>query len=324
MIELNQVTKRYGGLLALDRLTSVIRPGAVGLLGPNGAGKSTLIKLLMGLVRFTSGGAKVFDLDVRTQSRRIRELVGYMPEDDCFFAGLRGIASVAYAGELAGVPPLAALRRAHEVLDYVLIGEERYRFVQTYSTGMKQKIKLALIHSPRLVFLDEPTSGLDPQGREKMLQLISNLATRKGVSVMVSTHILKDVEACCDAVLMVGRGQLLVYDTLENLRRTANEICRVRFEGDRRAFLAALASEGCRSEDLAPAAAGQGLGTSRPGGDELHVQGPVGKTHDLIFRSAHASRTALRQVLPLRNSLEDIFLKAVHEAPSGEARHADL
>jgi len=326
MIELNQVTKRYGGLLALDRLTSVIRPGAVGLLGPNGAGKSTLIKLLMGLVRFTSGSAKVFDLDVRTQSRRIRELVGFMPEDDCFFAGLRGIASVAYAGELAGVPPLVSLRRAHEVLDYVLIGEERYRLVQTYSTGMKQKVKLAqaLIHSPRLVFLDEPTSGLDPQGREKMLQLISNLATRKGVSVVVSTHILKDVEACCDAVLMVGRGKLLVYDTLENLRRIANESCRVRFEGDRRAFLAALASEGCQTEEPGTAATGQVLGAPRPGGDELHVQGPVGKTQDLIFRSAHASRTALRQVAPLRNSLEDIFLKAVHDAPSCEARHADL
>ena len=347
MIELEQVTKRYGGLLALDRLTAAIRPGAVGLLGPNGAGKSTLIKLVMGLVRFTSGSAKVFDLDVRTQSRRIRELVGYMPEDDCYFAGIRGVASVAYAGELAGVPPLAALRRAHEVLDYVLIGEERYRWVQTYSTGMKQKIKLAqaLIHSPRLVFLDEPTSGLDPQGREKMLQLIRNLATRKGVSVVVSTHILKDVEACCDAVLVVGRGKLLVYDTLENLRRTANESCRVRFEGDRRAFLEALASEGCRTEEVNPGApvqnlaapeqnlaapeqnlgaTGPGLGAPRHGGDELLVQGPVGKTRDLIFRSAHASRTSLRQMVPLRNSLEDIFLKAVHEAPAGEARHADL
>ncbi len=278
MIELNQVTKRYGGQLALDRLTSAIRPGAVGLLGPNGAGKSTLIKLLMGLVRFTSGSAKVLDLDVRTQSRRIRELVGYMPEDDCFFAGLRGIASVAYSGELAGVPPLTALRRAHEVLDYVLIGEERYRLVQTYSTGMKQKIKLAqaLIHSPRLVFLDEPTSGLDPHGREKMLQLIRNLATRKDVSVVVSTHILKDVEACCDAVLMVGRGKLLVYDTLENLRRTANEICRVRFEGDRNAFLAALASDGCQTDEVASIAQGQGLGASRPGGQRGACARPRG------------------------------------------------
>ncbi|HEV3002939.1 MAG TPA: ABC transporter ATP-binding protein [Pirellulales bacterium] len=309
---MEQVSKRYGGLVALDRLTASIRPGAVGLLGPNGAGKSTLIKLLLGLVRFTSGSAKVFDLDVRTQSRRIRELVGYMPEDDCYVAGLRGVASVAYAGELAGLPPLTALRRAHEMLDYVLIGEERYRWVQTYSTGMKQKIKLAqaLIHSPKLVFLDEPTSGLDPQGREKMLQLVRNLATRKGVSVVVSTHILTDVEACCDAVLMVGSGKLLVYDTLEALRRTAQESCRVRFDGDRRAFLAALAAEGCRAE--------------QPDADELHVQGPAGRTADLIFRSAHASQTALRQVVPFRNSLEDIFLKAVHEAPPGEANHAHL
>jgi ABC-2 type transport system ATP-binding protein len=312
VIELNQVSKRYGRVLALDRLTASIRPGAVGLLGPNGSGKSTLIKLLLGLVRFTSGNAKVFDLDVRTQSRRIRELVGFMPEDDCYISGMRGVSSVAYAGELAGMPALTALRRAHEMLDYVLIGEERYRWVQTYSTGMKQKIKLAqaLIHSPKLVFLDEPTSGLDPQGREKMLQLIRNLATKKGVSVVVSTHILTDVEACCDAVLMVGRGKLLVYDTLDALRRTAQESCRVRFEGDRRAFLAALASEGCR--------------TDQPDADELHVQGPAGKTADLIFRTAHATRTALRQVVPFRNSLEDIFLKALDEAPAGEADRAHL
>ena len=169
---------------------------------------------------------------------------------------------------------------------------------------------LALIHSPKLVFLDEPTSGLDPHGREKMLQLIRNLATRKGVSVVVSTHILNDVEACCDAVLMVGCGKLLVYDTLDTLRRTAHESCRVRFEGDRPAFLAALAAEGCQTEE--------------PDADELHVQGPAGRTADLIFRSAHASKTALRQVAPFRNSLEDIFLKAVHEAPAGEATRAHL
>ena len=199
ILQLEDVTKFYGSFQALTGLSVGVRPGAIGLLGPNGAGKSTLIKALLGLVSLSRGSARVLGLDVRTQSGQIRELVGYMPEDDCSVAGLKGVESVALAGELAGLPSLTSLRRAHEILDYTLLGEERYREVQTYSSGMRQKVKLAqaLIHAPKLLFLDEPTNGLDPAGREKMLRLIRNLAQKQDVSVIVSTHILSDVEACC-------------------------------------------------------------------------------------------------------------------------------
>ncbi len=164
ILQLEDVTKNYGRFEALRGLTVDVQPGTIGLLGPNGAGKSTLIKALLGLVKLSGGRARVLGLDVRTPAREIRERVGYMPEDDCTIPGLKGVEAVALAGELAGLPSLTALRRAHEILDYVLLGEERYREVENYSVGMRQKVKLAqaLIHAPQILFLDEPTSGLDP------------------------------------------------------------------------------------------------------------------------------------------------------------------
>jgi len=295
ILDLRSVTKFYGGFKALDDVTVAVRPGTTGLLGPNGAGKSTLIKSLLGLVRLTSGMASVLELDARTRSREIRQKTGYMPEDDCYLAGLAGVQAVAFSGELAGMPPRTALRRAHEMLDYVGIAEERYREVQTYSTGMKQKIKLAqaIVHSPSLVFLDEPTNGMDPQGRERMLRLIRQLP-EKGVSVVVSTHILHDVEACCDSVLILGRGRLLVYDTLENLRTSTNGSYRVRFTGSGDAFAKALAGLGCPSR-------GSGDG-------EFEV---LGAAPEAVFRAARESGAVIRQLASSRTSLEEIFLKAV-------------
>jgi ABC-2 type transport system ATP-binding protein len=307
ILQLDEVTKFYGSYQALAGISVAVRPGAIGLLGPNGAGKSTLVKALLGLVKLTSGTARVLDLDVRKRSRAIREQVGYMPEDDCTIAGMQGVESVALVGELAGLPARTALRRAHEMLDYVLLGDERYRPVDTYSTGMRQKIKLAqaLIHAPRLLFLDEPTNGLDPIGREKMLGVIRSLA-QKGVSVMLSTHILTDVEACCDAVLILGRGRLLVYDTLTALRRNVDDSCRVRVDGDVAPLGAALAARGCSVEQTAP--------------EELRVAGAVDLGNE-IFAAARAHRIAVREIVPSRNSLEDAFLEAVRATTAAaEAR----
>jgi ABC-2 type transport system ATP-binding protein len=307
VIHLDDVSKTYGNLVALDRLTVDVHPGAVGLLGPNGAGKSTLIKMLLGLVRLSSGTAKIFGLDVESNSRGIRELVGYMPEDDCYFTTLKGVESVAYAGELAGLEGRTSLRRAHEILDYVGIAEERYREIQTYSTGMKQKIKLAqaIVHSPRLVLLDEPTSGMDPTGRERMLKLIRDLAKRKGVNVVVSTHILRDVEACCDSVVILGHGRLLRYDSLEVLKRPVDNSCHVYFDGDAEAFKRALAAAGLKTTALEA--------------DRIDLQGADGGMSASVFRCAVETGTAVRQLIRSRNSLEDIFLQAVRED-----RHADL
>jgi ABC-2 type transport system ATP-binding protein len=302
IIELQGVSKSYGDFLALDELTVDVLPGAVGLLGPNGAGKSTLIKTLLGLVRLGSGTARVLGLDVRTQSVEIRQRVGYMPEDDCIFAGLKGVESVAYCAELAGLPRRASLRRAHEILEFVGLHEERYREVQTYSTGMKQRIRLAqaIVHAPTLLLLDEPTSGLDPAAREKILRLIQNLSREKGMSVVFSTHILKDIAVCCDAALMVQNGRLLAYDTLDRFQQITESSLRIEVTSDVAPFATALESRGC-SVDL--------LSSS-----DFQTSGWLQVTHagleitDVVFQTANETGTKLRQVQPVRASLEEAFL----------------
>ncbi len=298
MIQLVDVAKFYGSFQALAGLNVSVQPGAIGLLGPNGAGKSTLIKAILGLVKLSRGTATILGMDAATQSREIREQVGYMPEDDCTIAGLQGVQSVALAGQLAGLPALTALRRAHEMLDYVLLGEARYREVQTYSVGMRQKVKLAqaLIHAPKLLFLDEPTNGLDPVGREKMLRLIRDLTQKKGVSVVISTHILSDVESCCDAALILGRGELLVYDTIQALQKSVDSSCRIRVAHDVAKLCAALSARGYQIEAIGP--------------DEARIRGE-GDLGTAIFAAAQECGSEVREIMPSRNSLEDIYLAAV-------------
>jgi len=312
MLRLERATKYYGSLKALDGVSVEIRPGVVGLLGPNGAGKSTLIKTLLGLIRLSAGAASVLGHDVRREARTIRRLVGYMPEDDCFLSGLKGVEAVAFAGELGGLPSGIALRRSHEILDYVFIGEERYREVQTYSTGMRQKIRLAqaLVHAPKLLFLDEPTSGLDPEGREWMLRRIRDLAVRKGMSVILSTHILKDVEISCDAVVLLGRGRLLVYDTLARLQETPDPVHQVRVGGDAAPLLRRLESEGWQVEAR----------TS----EEFAVRGLGAGMPPDLFQAAREAGVPVRRVARSRTSLEEIFLRAVRGGAGEGDEHADL
>jgi len=299
ILEIEELTKRYESSVALDGVSFALGPGVFGLLGPNGAGKSTLIKALIGLVRIGSGRVRVLGLDSRRDFRRVREAVGYMPEDDCIFPGLKGVESVAYAGELSGLPRLDALRRAHEVLDYVGLGEERYREVQTYSTGMRQKQKLAqaIVHDPRLVLLDEPTSGLDPLGRKRMLRLVRGLFDRTGVSVVLSTHILRDVEEICDSVVILGHGKLLVHDTMENLRRPADESITVGLERPDPSFGEALGSRGARWEEVHA--------------DELRVYGEPNAAAALALDVSRATGILVRRIESGRNTLEEIFLEAV-------------
>jgi len=308
VLEIEQITKRYRGSVALDGVSFTLEPGVFGLLGPNGAGKSTLIKALMGLVRINSGEARVLGLDSRRDFRRVRELVGYMPEDDCIFPGLKGVESVAYAGELSGLPYIDALRRSHEVLDYVGLGEERYREVQTYSTGMRQKQKLAqaIVHDPRLVFLDEPTSGLDPLGRRRMLKLIRGLYDRTETSVVLSTHILHDVEEICDSVVILGRGRLLVHDTMENLARPADESVTVGLERADPAFGEALDRAGARWEAIHA--------------DELRVYGEPATAAAQAMEAARTTGALLRRIESGRNTLEEIFLEAVGRSETTERR----
>ena len=208
LFDLHDITKTYGKVTALRRLSVAVPTGAVGLLGPNGAGKTTLIRTLLGLITIDSGFGQVLGLDLKKRRMEIRQAVGFVAEDECLFPGVFGVEFVAYAGELCGMSRGDAMQRAHEVLNYLGLGEARYRPVGSYSSGMKQRIKLAaaLVHDPRLLILDEPTNGMDPAGRQEMLELARDLAHSKGMSLLFSSHLLPDVEFVCDHVLCSARA----------------------------------------------------------------------------------------------------------------------
>ena len=218
LFALDNVQKRYGTLEALKGITVQVEPGSIGLLGPNGAGKSTLIQTLLGLIELNGGSATVLDHREPDEKRASQRLTGYMPEDDCYLPYMTAVEYVSFNGRLSGMPKSEAFRRAHQTLHYVGLGEARYRELEGFSTGMKQRVKLAqgLVHGPELLFLDEPTSGLDPQGRDEMLELINDVRDR-GVNIVLSSHLLHEVEQVCDEVLMLNEGKLVHYGPIEAL-----------------------------------------------------------------------------------------------------------
>ena len=300
LIELSGITKDYGGFRALDGVSLAIQPGVTGLLGPNGAGKSTLIKVLLGLLRASGGTGRVLEYDIANQVRQIRAHVGYMPEDDCYLYGLSGIESVQFSAQLSRIPRVEALRRAHEILDFCGMGQERYRTVETYSTGMRQKLRFAqaLVHDPPLLILDEPTSGLDPDERDSMLNRIRRLATDHGKGILICTHILPDVQTVSDSIVILARGQVRVNDTLQRLRQTDSPSYRVRVAGNSAKFAEHLVS----------------IGLDVQGSDDmLVVSGTDASVSDRLWEAANLSGTTLRSVNPSRNSLQDIFMSAIAE-----------
>ena len=229
IIETSHLCKRFGAQQALQDVSLKVSRGAVGLLGPNGAGKSTFMKCLLQLQPITSGSAKLLEREVGHEGREIRKRVGYTPEQDCHIPGMVGCEFVTYCARLCGLPFQVARQRAHEMLDFVGMGQERYRKIDSYSTGMKQRLKLAqaIVHDPEIVFLDEPTNGLDPKGQGQMLELVQSLWKVHGISVVLSSHLLQDVDRICEQIIIIARGQVLVHDTLENLkarRRGAAEV----------------------------------------------------------------------------------------------------
>ncbi|MBI1851358.1 MAG: ABC transporter ATP-binding protein [Planctomycetes bacterium] len=304
MIELRDLEVRFGKVQALAGLTLRVAGGAVGLLGPNGAGKTTLIKTLLGLVAPSRGSASVLGLDARRDPRRIRQLIGYMPERDCHIAGMNAVNFVAYAGELTGMRRTDAFSRAHEALFYVGLEEARYRNVDTYSTGMKQRIKLAqaLVHGPKIVLLDEPTNGMDPKGRDEMLALVKDIATNKGIHVILSSHLLPDVETVCKHVVVLSRGKVLADDDIARLKAGAGDAFVVRVKGDAAPFLARLVGLG-----HAVTAA-----TTSEGAHRVVLRNGDGS--DLLFRTARESGVQIRHLIPETLSLEDVFMKALEEA----------
>src|SRR5687767_14543801 len=217
---LEHVGLRYGNQWALSDVSASFPEGAIGLLGPNGAGKSTMLKALLGLINPDNGRIKVLDFDVAVAPLEIRARVGYMPENDAQIPGMTAVSFVAYCGQLSGLAAADAMQRAHEVLYYVGLGEARYRNVETYSTGMKQRIKLAqaLVHDPDLLLLDEPTNGMDPNGRDDMLALVRDIAHNKQINLILSSHLLPDVEYTCDYVVVMDKGTVATEGPIATLK----------------------------------------------------------------------------------------------------------
>lgn len=246
LIELSRVTHFYGKVRALHGVSLEVGPGAVGLIGQNGAGKSTMMQILLGLIQPTQGTVRVFGRDVRDGGLELRGRIGYMPEREVLIPGLRGVEFVALAGELSGLPGRQAKRRAHETLSYLGLEEARYRKLEQYSVGMKQRLKLAatLVHDPDVLLLDEPTAGLDASGRAGMLRLLCVLAARPNKSLIMSSHLMGDIERVCQSAIIVDRGQLVGTGRIKDLRAGQQRCYRIRWQGDAKQMLEALRSKG--------------------------------------------------------------------------------
>lgn len=299
VVELHGVSVIYGRQTALREVSAAFPPGAVGLLGPNGAGKSTMLKALLGFVVPSQGQMRVLGLDVATSALDIRARLGYMPESDAHIPGMSAVAFVAYCGQLAGLPPADAMQRAHEVLYYVGLGEARYRNVETYSTGMKQRIKLAqaLVHDPDLLFLDEPTNGMDPKGRDEMLELIRDLAHNKGVNLIVSSHLLPDIEFTCDHVIVMDKGAVATQGALDAVRGPQGQVFELRVKDGAEQMLALLTAAGYDVHDTQE--------------DVMRVFVPGEAGAGPIFRLAAAHGLQVRHLKQSVPTLEDAFARAV-------------
>src|SRR5687768_1572039 len=306
VVHLDGVTVSYGKNRALKGVSAQFARGAVGLLGPNGAGKSTMLKALLGFVKPTEGRMTVLGLDVAKSPLEIRSRIGYMPESDAHIPGMNAVSFVGYCGQLAGLGSVDAMQRAHEVLYYVGLGEARYRNVETYSTGMKQRIKLAqaLVHDPDLLFLDEPTNGMDPKGRDEMLELIRDIAHNKGLSLILSSHLLPDVEYTCDYVVVMDKGTIATEGPIATLKGQGGRVFELRVKGDAAAFVRVLHAQGLECHEteedtMRVFVPGDGLANGEDARRLFHLAA----SHGMQVRHLRAS-------VP---TLEDVFARAVGE-----------
>ncbi len=298
-LEVTDLFFHYGKIRALNGVSLKLDGGAAGLLGPNGAGKSTLLRILLGFLTPSSGSGKVLGFDIRTQRALIRRSVGYMPEDECFVAGMDAVSYTSYFGELSGMPRQEAMKRAHEVLFYVGLGEARYRLLDTYSAGMKQRLKLAqaLVHDPKLLFLDEPTTNLDPQGRQEVLDLIKDVSSSKDIQVLISSHILADIETLCSNVVILNKGKVAAQGDLRDLRSIDYSLYELKIKGDEGRFKTELENLGCRVEETE---------------DRIFkVYMPAEADRMEIFRAAAAAGVQVRHFVKSQTSLEDLFAQTV-------------
>ncbi len=311
LITLERVAKRYGNVIALQGVDASITGRIIGLLGPNGAGKSTLLKCLLGLIGH-EGNARVLGLSALTDGPLIRDRVGYMPESDAFLGGMSAVELCTYAAELSGLPRSEAMQRAHAALYYAGLEDKRYQNIEGYSTGMKQKVKLAqaLVHDPEILFLDEPTNGLDPRSREEMLQLIDEMPERRGCSIVVSTHLLPDVDRLCDAVVIMHQGAIKFSGPIEALRATGatgrGYVVEVKEHADRMAD--ALARRGAAAKVKTPVS--------------LMVELAEGMTPRDVLGVARTAGLQVRGIEVEQESMEQAFLRVIGVTPPAPAAPA--
>jgi len=312
-VRLDGVVKRYGGRTVLDGVSFEVPPGITGLVGPNGAGKSTLVRSILGLVRLAAGSVRVFGHDPAAEPLRVRSIVGVVPEDECSVPGLSGVEMVRFAARLSGLPGTEALRRAHEVLDWCDAGQERYRPVETLSVGTRQKVAFAaaIVHDPRLVILDEPTNGLDPIERRAMLGRLVTLARRHGKTVFVSTHVLPDVQAICDRVVVIARGRVRLAGTIDELTRTAVALERLEGDGPLEDLVGLLVARGLRARmgDGGPEEPGRTVVLEPPGPDRI----------DMVWHCAREVGVIIRSLSPLHRPLEEVFVQTLRRAAADDA-----
>ena len=306
LVELEGLEVRFGRRTVLHGLSGSFSGEAIGLLGPNGAGKTTLIHTLLGLVAPSAGTARLGGFDIRRETRPLKAATGYMPENDAFIASMTGVGFVRLIAELAGLPPKAAMERAHEALFFVGLGEARYRRLGTYSTGMKQMVKLAqaVAHGPSLLVLDEPTNGLDPPGRERMLELIRQIRATGQARLLISSHLLRDVEETCDQVLILKDGRIAAFCDLDEERRTHRRWIELEARGAGPAFLEEIRRSGC---EVLWTPNGRGRLTL-----------PDGLTTRSLFEIAARHGVQLVRLSYKRDSLEELFFRAM------ESLDADL
>lgn len=297
LVDLHGVTRSYGHVRALDGVTLLLEPGTIGLIGNNGAGKSTLLKVLLGLLRPDSGNGTILDVPLGQTGRRLRGLLGYMPETAAAVPMLRGVEYVALSGDLYGMPHRDARRRAHEVLGYVGLGELRYRRLEEYSTGNLQRLKLAaaLVHDPQLLLLDEPTNGLDPAGRQSMLKLLEDLIAETRKSLILCTHLLGDVERLCQHIVVLDRGRVVQSGPLASLRGDVPHRFELGWHGPADGFFALLESAGVR--------------ISSRGNGRVKLETPADWASSDFFRLASRAGVVINHLKIDEDDLERLFLR---------------
>ena len=308
VISLDNLSVTFGGRPILKNLNGELRGRSIGLLGPNGAGKTTLIHTLLGFHQPSSGTARILGSDIRDDSNQIKRLIGYMPERDAFISKMSCIHFVRFMAELSGLPPATALERAHEALFFVGLGEARYRKVETFSLGMKQLAKLAqaIVHGPRLIFLDEPTNGLDPPARQRMIRMIREIRESGQANIVLSSHLLRDVEECCEEIVILKDGRLVVYCNLEEERKANKKFLMLETRGELQKFVAGVGAMGCECAVTSD----HRLKIILQDGTEIRD----------LYRLAGESQLQIRRLTYKRDSLEDIFLKAMENGEVSEAR----